>query len=133
MLLSYRLRSAILSQLEEQQAAEKTSSDRHVRCPVCNHRQHYKLSDGRRKCKRCGKKFTSRLKYRLNVLSVEVRNEIARLFWLGVPSVRVARDIGIHRNTAYRYYKRIREWIAADREVELSKLDGSVEADESYC
>jgi len=111
--------------------AEKTSSDRHIRCPACNHRQHYKLSDGRRKCKRCGKKFTHRLKYRR--LDASVRKEIARLFWLGVPAVRVARDLGIHRNTAYRYYKRIRERIAADREVELSKLDGSVEADESYC
>ena len=63
---------------------------------------------------------------------MEKRCEIARLFWLGVPAVRAAKNLGIHRNTAYRYYKRIRERIAADREAELEKLEGQVEVDESH-
>jgi len=108
------------------------SADRHVKCPQCNYRYHYHCADKRRKCKRCGKLFTYRPQGRRNALPLEQRDELARLFWLGVPSVRAARDLGIHRNTAYRYYKRIREAITADREAELSKLDGSIEADESY-
>lgn len=110
--------------------AGKQSSDRHIKCPECNHRQHYKLADGRHKCKKCGKKYTH--KSRRNRLKRSQICEIVRLFWLGVPSARAARDLGIHRNTAYRYYKRLRERIAADREAELEKLEGHIEVDESY-
>ena len=110
--------------------AGATRSDRHIKCPRCNHRQQYKLADGRRECKRCGKKFTPRRKRR--GVGAKQLKEIARLFWLGVPAVRAAKDLGLHRNTTYRYYKRLRERIAADREAELGKLEGPVEADESY-
>lgn len=58
--------------------------------------------------------------------------EIARLFRLGAPAVRAAKDLGLHRNTTYRYYKRLRERIAVDREAQLSKLHGHIEADEFY-
>jgi hypothetical protein len=34
--------------------------------------------------------------------------------------------------TVDRYYKRIRERIAADREAELEKHEGHIEVDESY-
>jgi transposase len=69
---------------------------------------------------------------RRNELPPEKRSEIARLFWLGVPAARVVKDPGIHRNTAYCYYKLIRERSAAEREAELEKLEGHIEVDESY-
>jgi len=112
--------------------AENKTSDRHTHCPICNYRFHYHLSDGRRKCKRCGKKFTHKPKPRGRKLAAEVLKEIARLFWLGVPAARTARSLGICNLTATRYYGRIRERIAQDRKAELGKLHGSIEADESY-
>jgi len=108
------------------------SPDKHIKCPECGYRLHWKLGDGRLKCKRCGKRFKHNpLKPGLK-LDRKVEKEIARLFWLGVPAAKAARDLGIHGNTAYRHYKRLREQIAADREAQLEKLHGHIEADESY-
>ncbi len=99
-------------------------------CPNCGHRAHYKLSDGRRKCKKCRKKFTARPRNRR--LAPSTIREIARLFWLMVPAARVARDLGLNRKTVLRYYTLIREGIARDRERELGKLAGEIEVDEAY-
>jgi transposase len=112
--------------------ADSRKPDRHVECPRCNYRYHYHCADGRRKCRRCGKLFTHRPQGPRNRLGRGKLDEIARLFWLGVPAVRAAKDLGLHRNTTYRYYKRLRERISADREAQLSKLHGHIEADESY-
>jgi len=99
-------------------------------CPECGYRQTYKLSDGRRQCKRCRKKFTARP--RKPRLSSGAIKEIARLFWLNVPAARVAKDLGINRNTVLSYYRRIREKLADNRDHELEQLAGEVEVDESY-
>ena len=108
------------------------SPDKHIKCPECGYRLHWKLGDGRLKCKRCGKRFKHNpLKPGLK-LDRKVEKEIARLFRLGVPAAKAARDLGIHGNTAYWHYKRLREQIAADREAQLEKLHGHVEADGSY-
>ena len=110
--------------------AGKASSDRHIKCPRCNYRWQYTLADGRRKCKRCGKKFTHR-RQRRGVCAKQLK-EIARLFWLGVPAAAAARDLSLNNVTVTRYYRRLRERIATDREAQLSKLHGHIEADESY-
>ena len=102
----------------------------HVHCPVCGYRQSYKLSDGRRKCKRCGKRFTPGA--RKGRLPNETVKEIVRLFWLLVPAARVARDLGVNRKTVLRYYTLLRERIAFERDKELEQLAGEVEVDESY-
>jgi transposase len=101
-----------------------------VHCPACGGRQSYKLSDGRRQCKRCRKKFTARSNR--NRLSKEPVKEIARLFWLLVPASRVAADLGVNRKTVLRYYTLLRERIALERDKELEQLAGEVEVDESY-
>jgi len=115
---------------EEAKVAGKLSSDRHIKCPHCNHRHQYALADGRHKCKRCGKKFTHR--HQRRGVGARKLKEIARLFWLGVPAAAAARDLSLNNVTATRYYGRLRERIAADREAQLSKLHGRIEADESY-
>ncbi len=61
--------------------------DRRVKCPRGNY--HYRYADGRRKCKRCGKLFNHRPRGRRNEPPPEKRSEIARLFRLGLPAVRV--------------------------------------------
>lgn len=61
-----------------------------------------------------------------------MRRQIARLFWLLVPEVRAAKELGVSYNTVLKYYNRIRVKISAEREKELEKLFGEVEVDESY-
>jgi len=112
------------------QAHKNTSISGVIRCPDCGHRAAYKLADGRRKCKRCRKKYTARKK--VSRLPPEVLREIARLFWLLVPAARTAKDLGVSYNTVLKFYKRIRLGIARERERELEKLTGEVEVDESY-
>jgi len=107
-----------------------TRDNGHICCPDCGYRHTYKLSDGRRQCKRCRKKFTAHS--RKPRLRQSVIKEIARLFWLNVPAARVARDLGVNRNTVLSYYRRIRERLAENRERELEQLAGEVEVDESY-
>jgi len=108
----------------------KSNPDRHVKCPKCNYRYHYRLGDGRRMCKRCRKRFTYKPSRR--GLSEEKRELIAELFWLEVTAARAAKKVGVHPNTVAKYYRIIRERIAADREAELEKLEGHIEVDESY-
>jgi transposase len=102
----------------------------HIHCPACGCRESYKLSDGRRQCKKCRKRFTARSKRQR--LSKETIKEIARLFWLLVPASRVASDLGVNRKTVLRYYTLLRERIALERDKELEQLAGEVEVDESY-
>jgi len=99
-------------------------------CPACRFRIFYKLSDGRRKCIRCGKKFTPGT--RKPRLSEKKIKEIARLFWLMVPAARVALDLGVNPKTVLGYYHTMREQIAKAREQELGQLAGEIEVDESY-
>lgn len=84
-------------------------------------------------CPACRSKFTPpRPRARRRVPSATVR-ELARLFWLLVPAAAAARDPGLQRKTAQRYYTRLRRAIAAAAERDLPRLPyGSVEADESY-
>ena len=57
--------------------ADSRKLDRHVECPRCNYRYHYHCTDGRRKCKRCGKLFTHRRQRR--GVGAKRLKEIARL------------------------------------------------------
>jgi len=107
-----------------------TRHGQHVCCPVCRHRKHYTLADGRKKCARCGKRYTP--VRRMQKLSAPVLKEVVRLFWLMVPAERVANDLGINRKTVQRYFSRLRERIAEDSERVLGKLSGEIEVDESY-
>lgn len=120
--------SLVCSKDEHANATRKRAV--HVYCPSCRHRASYRLSDGRRKCKKCGKKFTARKKTRR--LPDVLLKEIARLFWLLVPATRVARNLGVNRNTVMRYYTIVRVGVASEREKEFKQLAGEVEVDEAY-
>jgi transposase len=114
------------------------SASRHARCPSCGSRGGHALSDGRRQCRRCRRKYTparARGRLRTNLPAATVA-EVARLFWLLVPAAAAARDLGLDRKTTTRLYDRLRRAIAAraDREAARgrAKIHGSVEVDESY-
>ncbi len=103
----------------------KSNPDRHIKCPKCNYRYHYRLGDGRRMCKRCRKRFNYKRARRglSRGLSEEKRELIAELFWLEVTAARAAKKVGVHPNTVAKYYRIIRERIAADREAELENVE----------
>ena len=107
-----------------------TRHGQHVQCPKCGSRGAYQLADGRRQCKRCRAKYTP--KRPQNRLDDATLWEIARLFWLMVPAVRVANDLGLNRKTVQRHYRRMREHIAQASEQALGLLAGEIEVDESY-
>jgi len=107
-----------------------TRGSRHITCPSCGTRGSYRLGDGRRKCRRCGKKFTPRR--RTGKLDDATLRELARLFWLMVPAERVARDLGLNRKTVQTHFRRLREALAEESRQVLAQIDGEVEVDESY-
>ena len=99
-------------------------------CPACKARSTYKLGDGRRKCRSCGKKFSREV--RKARISKEMVRELVRLFWLMVPAERAARDLGVNRKTALRHFTRLRTVLLAECERDAQPLSGEVEVDESY-
>lgn len=110
------------------------TNDRHLRCPGCHARVHYRLSDGRRMCRNCRRKFSPRPDP--SKLDAPTSRELTRLFWLLVPAAAAARDLGVERKTAQRHYDRLRRAIAHAAEAAppggRAKIHGSVEVDESY-
>lgn len=102
----------------------------HLSCPGCRARKFYRLADGRRKCARCGLKFTPGV--REPKIPRETLKELVRLFWLMVPAERTARDLGINRKTALRHYTRLRAVLLEACRAETEPMRGEVEVDESY-
>ena len=105
-------------------------SDGRILCPACKSRTTYKLGDGRRKCKRCGKKFSRGS--RKPRISKTILKEIVRLFWLMVPAERAARDLGVNRKTVLSHYTRLRTVLRNECDNETEPMKGEVEVDESY-
>jgi len=81
----------------------------HIYCPECHCREAYQLADGRRKCRRCGKKFTHRRQ--VSRLDNKTLKQIAVFFWLMVPASKVAEDLRLNRKTVQRHYRLLRQAI----------------------
>ncbi len=82
---------------------------RHICCPSCGFRGSYRLADGRKKCRRCGKKYSCRLlKSRL---PARILKRLALLFWLRAPVAIVARELRIDPKTVRRHYNLMRQGI----------------------
>lgn len=80
------------------------------KCPECGSTGVYPLGDGRRRCRRCGRKFTPHPHG--NRIKQECLRRISLHFWLMVPAVRAAREIGLERKTVQKYYRCLRQAIA---------------------
>ena len=88
------------------------------------------MADGRRMCRRCRRKFTS--KVWTGRLKAAQARELVRLFWLLVPASRAAVDLKVGRKTALRYYTLLRQAIMRQAQCQMGQLSGQVEVDESY-
>ena len=95
----------------------------HILCPVCHGRDAYHLADGRRKCRRCGKKFTHRRQ--VSRLPNKALRQIAVFFWLMVPASKAATDLQLNRKTVQRHYRLLRQAIgsAAGEHAEDSEAE----------
>lgn len=106
----------------------------HRYCPRCGHRKYYTLSSGYRRCKRCHfsyHDFTGRW-INNGSLSCGQWLRILKLFELEISTRKIARQLGIAYNTAYRALTTIRMSILSHAHDADSLLDGEVELDESY-
>jgi len=91
---------------------EQQGSSQHVSCPDCHFRGNYRLADGRRKCRRCGKKYSSKL--RRSNLAPMVLKQLALSFWLAVPADSTATSLGINIKTVRRHYGLMRRAISLE-------------------
>ncbi|MBW2187124.1 MAG: hypothetical protein JRG71_12230 [Deltaproteobacteria bacterium] len=103
---------------------------RHSCCPECHSREGYRLGDGRRKCCRCGKKYSRR--HLRSRLSAKILKQIALYFWLGAPIVTVAVNLHLDRKTVCRHYGLIQQGINAD-EKKTCRLACNDNEDDVFC
>lgn len=103
-------------------------------CPRCRTRKLYRLADKRYRCSRCHYTFHDLSGRWLNRGQLTLRQwlMIVKLFDLELSTRKIAKEVGVSYNTAYKAVNTIRTAIlvhATDRDQLLS---GEVELDESY-
>jgi transposase len=65
-------------------------------------------------------------------LSLNIQNELLKYFVVGTPARTVADMLGIHRNSAIRFFHKLREKIAIKQQNRNEQFCGKIELDESY-
>lgn len=103
---------------------------RHSCCPECHSREGYRLGDGRRKCCRCGKKYSRR--HLRSRLSAKTLKQIALYFWLSAPIKTVAVNLNLDRKTVCRHYGLIEQGINAE-EKKTCRLPRNESEPEVFC
>ncbi len=120
----------LLPILSSKNRHKKTTNFGHIICPKCKVRTKlYKLNDGRRKCKRCGKKFV--IKRKIEAMKTKQIADIIVGFCLDFSAMKTAKIYGYRYNDVIKIYQQIRERISEMNSNE-GQLKGIVEADESY-
>lgn len=94
----------------------------------------YKLSNGKYRCKNTGKNFTVRTGTMFEKTKVSLRNWFFAIWYVtnskaGISSYQLANNIGVTQKTAWYMLQKIRKQMFLANE---SKLNGKVEADETY-
>ncbi len=114
--------------------SKKCLKNGHRFCPRCNHRKLYKLKDNRRRCKRCKYTFHDFSGRWINHgrLSCMQWLSIIKLFELEVSVRKIASQLNLVYNTAYRAVQTIRYAILAHGHDGVDLLSGEIELDEAY-
>lgn len=106
------------------------ASGGHLLCPHCRVRTKlYKLSDGRRKCKRCNCKFI--LKRKTDEKKIKRLADCIVGFCLDFSARKTAHLFRYRYKEIWFNYMQIRKFLAKESD-KMEKLKGVVEADESY-
>ncbi|MBW1716685.1 MAG: transposase, partial [Deltaproteobacteria bacterium] len=106
--------------------SKKCLKNGHRFCPRCNHRKLYKLKDNRRRCKRCKYTFRDFSGRWINHgrLSCVQWLSIIKLFELEVSVRKIAGQMNLAYNTAYRAVQTIRYAILAHGDDGVDLLGG---------
>ncbi len=77
------------------------------RCPECGFGWSWRLSDGRLKCRRCGKRWRLRSLWDTSRLDSRVKTELVQRFVWGVPVYRQRFSLVAGRPATERFYRLI--------------------------
>ncbi len=99
----------IISMAEKRQEMHSEPT-RHLCCPGCGARGGYRLGDGRKKCRRCGKKYSPRLLQ--SRLPAKTLKQIALYFWMAAPVATVSSELRLNPKTVGRHYDLMRQGIS---------------------
>jgi transposase len=114
--------------------SKKCLKNGHKICPRCYNRRHYKLTIGKRRCARCKYTFHDFSERWINhgrLFCIQWLS-IIKLFELELSVRRIADQMKLSYNTAYRAIETIRYSILAHAEDASDLLSGEIELDESY-
>ena len=101
-----------------------------ARCPVCSNGWSWQLSDGRRKCRKCGTRYTVRSLWASSRLSDATKRKLVELFVLGVPGNRMRFRKIASAEAIERFFRQIRTCCAL-AEGFREPFEGQIECDES--
>lgn len=122
--------NSILLILSEKNQHIKKAHFGNIICPKCNVRTKlYKLSDGRRKCKRCEKKFVVKSKTKHRKLKQTA--DVIMGYCMDFSALKTARIWKYRYSDVLALYQQIRQLLCKESGVH-NQLSGIVEADESY-
>lgn len=100
------------------------------RCPDCGFGWSWRLGDGRRKCRRCGRRFRERTLWDASRLDSRTKTELVQRFAWGVPVYRQRFSLVASRPATERFYRLIR-FAMAYAEHLREPFEGSLECDET--
>lgn len=100
------------------------------RCPVCGYGRSWKLSDGRRKCRRCRTRYRNVSIWDFGRLTNATKRQLVEYFVLGVPVFRMRFRVNVSRRTIEKFFRRIRACLALVEQCRES-FAGPVELDET--
>src|SRR6266850_2040925 len=99
------------------------------RCPDCGHGTSYRLSDGRRKCRACGKRYSVRSVWAASQLPATLKGRLVEMFALGVPVYRQRFRQDTSSAARERFYRVLRACCAHAEELR-EPFAGTIECDE---
>lgn len=100
------------------------------RCPKCDHGSAYRLGDGRRKCRRCGQRFSVRSAWQASQLPAAIKHRLVEMFALGVPVYRQRFRQDTSPAARERFYRVLRACCAQAEDLR-EPFEGALECDES--
>ncbi len=100
------------------------------RCPSCEGARHYKLADGRLKCRGCGQRFSWTSVWDSVRLPPSTKQRLLDLFVLGVPSYRQRLGSATSAVSRERFYRLLRACCAQVEQLR-EPFEGAIECDET--
>ena len=99
-------------------------------CVKCGHHWFWQLSDGRRKCRRCGQRQSFRSVWDASRLSEATKRRLLEFFVLGVPAYRLRFRSPVSLEATERFFRLCRRVLALEEDCQ-QPFGGRIECDEA--